>query len=157
MIIRNISNKDNIFVEYEDGVGICWDINPKGYYLDEDKFYEECYENCDFCYGPGNEKNNSCKKCKSDLIFINDIKYKNNCYEKCQYYYYFNETDDYICTENNNCTGIYDKLVKEKSKCIDKCENDDIYKYEYEKICYQKSFLILFVFCIGVTNKLKLF
>ena len=70
-----MNNKDNVFVEYEDGVAICWDRNPKGYYLDEDKFYKECYEKCDFCYGPGNEKNNSCKKCKSDLIFINDIKY----------------------------------------------------------------------------------
>ena len=138
MIIRNISNKDNIFVEYEDGVGICWDRNPRGYYLDEDKFYEECYENCDFCYGPGNEKNNSCKKCKSNLFFINEIIYKNNCFEKCQYYYYLNESNDYICTETNNCTGSYDKYVLEKNKCIDKCENDDTYKFEYNNICYEK-------------------
>ena len=138
IIIRNISNKENIFVEFEDGVAICLDRNPKGYYLDNNEFYEECHENCEFCYGPGNEKNNSCKKCISNLIFINDIKYINNCFEKCKYYYYFNESDNYICTESDNCTDNYNRFIFEKSKCIDKCENDDTYKYEYNNICYEK-------------------
>ena len=51
---------------------------------------------------------------------------------------YFNESNDYICTENNNCTEYYSKYIFEKSKCIDKCENDDTYKYEYNNICYKK-------------------
>ena len=66
-------------------------------------------------------------------MFINDSVYKNNCYKKCENYY---ESNDYICTEN--CSGIYDKLIPEKNKCITKCENDNIYKYEYYKICYSK-------------------
>ena len=57
-------------------------------------------------------------------MFINDSLYKNNCYKKCENYYYFNESNDYICTEN--CSGIYNKLIPEKNKCINKCENDDI-------------------------------
>ena len=138
IIIRNISNSDNIFVEYENGVAICLDRNPRGYYLDKDDFYKECYEKCDFCYGSGNEKNNSCKKCIPNLIFINDIMYNTNCYEKCKFYYYFNESNDYMCTETDNCTGNYNKFIFEKSKCIDKCENDDIYKYEYNNICFEK-------------------
>ena len=43
-----------------------------------------------------------------------------------------------MCTETDNCTGNYNKFIFEKSKCIDKCENDDIYKYEYNNICFEK-------------------
>ena len=67
---------------------------------------------------------------------MNDSIYNNNCYEKCQNYFYFNESNDYICTQN--CIGNYGKLIPEKNKCIDKCEKDNIYKYEYNKICYIK-------------------
>ena len=137
-IIQNISNKDNISVEFEDGIVTCLDKQPEGYYLDEYGFYERCFENCLFCYGPGNHKENNCSKCKSNFRFLEEDIYTNNCFEKCPYYYYFNETNDYICTETENCTGIYDKLIIDKNKCIDKCENDNIFKYEYDKICYEK-------------------
>ena len=135
VIIKNISNKNNIFEEYEDGVAKCF-YKPEGYYLDEDGFYEECFKNCKFCYGPGNETQNNCIMCKENYLFISDSIYKNNCYPTCKYYYYFNETNHYICTEN--CSGIYNKLIIEKKRCIDDCKNDDIYKYEYNNICYKK-------------------
>ena len=64
--------------------------------------------------------------------------YDDNCYKICPYYYYFNENNEHFCTENENCSVIYDKLVIDKNKCIDKCENDKIYIYEYDKICYEK-------------------
>ena len=137
IIIKDINNKDNIFIEYEDGVAICLDRNPKGYYLDKDEFYEECHPNCEFCYDKGNEKNNSCTKCKPDLIFLNDIMYNNNCYEKCPNNYYFNE-NNYICTSDNNCPINYNKFIFNKSKCIDKCESDETFKYEYNNICYEE-------------------
>ena len=43
--------------------------------------------------------------------------------------------------KNNNCSDICftdsnHKLIREKRKCIDKCENDDIYIFEYNNICY---------------------
>ena len=134
-IIKNISNKDSIFEEYDDGVAKCF-YSPEGYYLDEDGFYKECFENCRFCYGPGDEENNNCILCNKNYLFLEDSLYKTNCYEKCQYYYYFNETYHYFCTEN--CTGVYDKVIIEKKKCVDNCQKDSIYKYEYDKICYDK-------------------
>ena len=84
----------------------------------------------------GNEIDNNCTKCKDNYLFISDSLYKNNCYERCQYFYYFNETNDYICTDN--CSGSYDKLITQKNKCVDNCQNDPIYKYEYNKICYEQ-------------------
>ena len=139
-IINNISNKDDISVEYDDGVIICWDRNPEGYYLDEDGFYEKCYEKCKFCYGPGNETNNNCNKCKSNFLFINEAKYSNtNCYEKCKiYYYYDNERDEYACTTNETCPENFSKLILDKNKCINKCGIDNIYRYEYDNICYKE-------------------
>ena len=137
-ILKDINNKDNIFIEYVDGVVICWDRNPEGYYLDEIGFYRECFEGCKFCYGSGVEKANNCIECKSNYSFISDSINSTNCYKNCEYYYYFNENDDYICLDNDNCPDDYQKLVREKSKCIDKCENDDTYQYEYDNICYTK-------------------
>ena len=69
---------------------------------------------------------------------MDDIKFKANCYEKCQYYYYLNESKEYSCTEKKNYSGNFKNLVPGKSKCIDKCENDNIYKYEYNNICYEE-------------------
>ena len=107
-----MNNKDNVYVEYDGNVAICLDRNPEGYYLDVDGFYKKCFDNCKFCYGPGNYIDNNCSKCKDNYLFISDSLYKNNCYERCQYFYYFNDTNDYICTDN--CSGSYDKLITQK-------------------------------------------
>ena len=41
---------------------------------------------------------------------------------------------------NNNCSNICfsesRKIIREKNKCIDDCNKDDTYKYEYNNICY---------------------
>ena len=135
-IIKNISNKEKVYEEFEDNVAICLDRNPEGYYLDEDGFYLKCFESCKHCYGLGDKNINNCTKCNINFIFIDDSIYNTNCYEKCQYYYYFDENDNYKCTEN--CSDNYNKLIIEKDQCIDKCSNDSIYKYEYNNICYKK-------------------
>ena len=91
----------------------------------------------------------------------NDICFQENntdCFKICQYYYYLNESNDYICTKSENCVDDYNKLIVEKSQCIDKCEKDNIYKYEYVNICYtecpegtikssKKNYM-----CLGETN-----
>ena len=123
----------NEFNEFDDGVAICLDKNPEGYYLDKDGFYKKCFKSCEYCYSFGNETIHNCKKCKSNFLFLNDSLYKTNCYEKCENYYYFNEKNEYICS---NCSGMNDKLILEENRCIDKCENDN--KFEYKKICYKK-------------------
>ena len=66
---------------------------------------------------------------------MNDSFTTNNCYEKCENYYYFNDSNNYICIQD--CPNNY-KIVEEKNKCIDDCENDNIYKYNYKNICYEK-------------------
>ena len=45
--------------------------------------------------------------------------------------YIINCTDDCFINEVN-------KLIKEKNICIDACEHDDNYRYEYKDICYEK-------------------
>ena len=121
----------------------CFDGKPVGFYLDiNDGIYKKCYDSCKFCYGEGNETNNNCTECKSNFTFlnltINDN--DNNCYEKCEYYYYFDESNKYHCTESNICPDEYNKLIVEKNKCIDKCENDNIYKYDHNNICKKDSY-----------------
>ena len=77
---------------------------------------------------------NNCKKCIDNYIFIKEISYKTNCFNKCDKYYYFDENNEYKCIEN--CQGKYNKLIKEKNKCIDECKYDDTYKHEYNNTCY---------------------
>ena len=50
--------------------------------------------------GEGNSTNNNCDQCINDLEFKNDFENDKNCYEKCKYYYYYEELNDYHCTEN---------------------------------------------------------
>ena len=40
---------------------------------------------------------------------------------------------------NNECFTGVNKLIIEKKVCIDDCEKDDTYKYEYNNICYNSS------------------
>ena len=67
-------------------------------------------------------------------MYLNYTESQINCYEKCEYYYYFDEYNKYQCTEL--CPSNFNKLIINKNKCIDECENDDIYKYEYINFCY---------------------
>ena len=103
---------------------------------EKDNVYKKCFESCNFCYGPGDNNFNNCKECKTNYIFISNLNSTSNCYKKCEHFYYFEENGEYKCSENNNCPANYNKFIFEKSKCVDKCENDDTYKYEYGNIYY---------------------
>ena len=61
----------------------------------------------------------------NNYIFLNEsfVK-KKNCFEKCDYYYYFDEDNNYFCTDNYLCPKNY-KLIIDKNKCIDECKNDE--------------------------------
>ena len=62
-----------------------------------------------------------------------------NCYSHCSNFYYIKENNDnikYKCTSNLECPDYYNKLIPDLGKCIDKCEKEDNYKYEYKNICY---------------------
>jgi hypothetical protein len=53
------------------------------------------------------------------------------------YYYFFNSTNDYQCTQDKNCPNEYSKLVKDRNECINDCNNDTSYIYEFKDICYK--------------------
>ena len=57
-------------------------------------------------------------------------------YDRCEYYYYFNIYNQYNCTLKKECPKEYNKLIIDKNQCIDKCSNDNIYRFEYNNSCY---------------------
>ena len=128
----------------------CYDERPEGYYLDfNDLKYKKCFDRCKNCYGSGNEINNNCSECKSNYVLSNGSLYNflyelningyKNCYIKYSYYFYFDKSSNiYYSTENKTCYGTYDKLIYERNECVNKCEEDIKYKYEFKKRCYEK-------------------
>ena len=128
---------DDTYLLEDDDDYICYNETPNNYYFDSvDKKYKKCYESCNECDIGGNLTNNNCKECKSNYSFYEHPLNIYNCYPKCNYYYYFDKSNNFHC--NETCPDEYNKLILNKSKCIDLCENDDIYKYEYNDICYKE-------------------
>ena len=80
----------------------------------------------------------------NDNIIINDCllsKYDINCYEVCLFYYYYDENKNkYLCTENLKCPEPYNKLIYGKNECIKSCSETKEYKYELalNNICLAK-------------------
>ena len=112
--------------------------NPEGYYLDKiNNIYKPCYKTCKTCSDFSDLMNNNCLECAQNhskkTDFIND----SNCYINCDFYYYFDYNKNYFCTNGTKCPSIFNKIIEEKSKCIDSCEKDDKYKYEFRKKCYE--------------------
>ena len=105
---------------------ICFDKKP---------VYKECYKSCKLCDSNGSDIQHNCLICKEDYYFFDDSFYKNNCYQRCQSYYYYNDEHKYLCI--SSCSVINSKLIINTNKCINNCENDGIYKYEYNNICYE--------------------
>ena len=69
----------------------------------------------------GTEENNNCKECKTNYLFLNEPNILNsdkNCYIKCENYYYFDEENNYKCTNNKVCPDNYNKLILSTNKCI---------------------------------------
>ena len=127
--------EDNKCKDESQNIIECLDKTPQEYYLDSsDELYKKCFQNCKFCYGPGNETINNCIECKNNYNFLNNSIDNTTCYKKCEYYDYFDESNIYHCTEN--CQSEYSKLILDKKRCIKECKNDGIYLYEYNNICY---------------------
>ena len=111
--------------------------NPNGYYLEEN-IYKPCYSTCMLCENKGDQNNHNCIECMEGYIFLNESFSKMNCFKKCNFYYFFNVNKTYECTNKKICPKEFNKLIKEKNKCIDNCFNDNIYKYEFNNSCYLK-------------------
>ena len=111
---------------------------PNNFFLNEDKLYEMCHINCLKCNHSGNDKENNCTICNNDYIFISDKLNNHNCAPKCSFYYFFNIIDNYSCTKTYQCPKEASLLIRNKSKCIDNCIKDDIYKYQYSGECLKE-------------------
>ena len=112
----------------------CYNEIPFGYAL-EDNIYKPCYSTCVNCPKIGNKINHECSSCILGYHF-NIFEKNGNCYNICEFYYYFDDIGEYHCTSEKKCPENF-KLIKEKSKCIDNCTKDDIYKYEYNYTCLE--------------------
>ena len=115
----------------------CINPVPENYYLDNiDKINKKCYDRCKTCNQSGNENFHNCNECLDDYRFLNDsFAQENNCYNICQYYYYFDENNQYKCTQNYECPSNYNLLIDSRNKCIDDCKKDSDYIFEYNNKC----------------------
>ena len=113
---------------------ICVEIVPEDYFLDIDNIYKKCYHTCKKCSQIGDETINNCIECKDNYTFLNDsFVHPSNCYEDCQFFYYFDESNEYHCV--NPCPSGFEKYIPQRRKCIDYCQRDDYYIFEYDNIC----------------------
>ena len=103
----------------------------------DNSILKPCYSKCKKCNELGNIIDNKCTECYSNFTLNNT-----NCYEICEYYYYFDSSNIYHCTYNSSCPSEYNKLIKDKNQCIDKCQNDDKYIYENQNICLENEIVI---------------
>ena len=112
------------------------DNKPNNYHFNKEKLrYEPCYETCKECFDYGNKQINNCTSCINGYVMKEEK--PNNCVFDCEYYYYFNEYDQYKCTDTDLCpVGMF--LVKNKKKCIDDCKNAYPYLYKLKEQCVDK-------------------
>ena len=90
--------------------------------------FEQCFHTCKTCSKSGNESNHNCEQCITGYQFNSEISSENNCYEKCEFFYYFDSSNKYQCTEKRLCPQSY-KLISPKNKCVKNCSEDDIYTF----------------------------
>ena len=111
---------------------ICLDscLNDDKYTLE---YNNKCYNEC-----PDNKISIGESNLCVDPYEIDSTYELESTYINCDYYYYFDNNNDYQCTNDYNCPFGY-KLINGKGKCIDYCINDNIYnyKYEYNNTCYE--------------------
>ena len=106
------------------------------FYFDLNSF-KVCYELCQTCDNGGNGIENNCTSCISGYMLKPETIPPTNCVYECKYYYYYSDFDQYRCTDNGQCPEERNLLVRTKSKCINNCNDDLIYKYQYNSECLQ--------------------
>ena len=132
-----ISCNESFYPKIDDPINSNSFINcykdPDNYYLDNN-IYKPCYQTCKKCTGIGTPLDNKCLEFKPGYSKIEN---NQNCYQNCKYYYYFDSSNNYHCTEEKKCPVEQNKLIKEKNKCIKNCMDGEIYKCEFNDICYE--------------------
>ena len=126
----NYINNDDIYMK-------CYNNQTKksNFYFDlKSESYNLCYELCNTCDNSGNTTENNCTSCISGYIFNPDKINSTNCVYNCTYYYYYN-FGLYRCTDKGQCPVDNNLLIRAKSKCVNNCNLDSIYKYQYSSEC----------------------
>ena len=114
------------------------ETKPENFYLDsKNNEYKICHSNCKTCDYGGDGNQNNCTSCKNNQILKPDIPNSSNCVKQCDFFYYY-QGEQYKCTPNEVCPDDYQLEIKEKRKCIDKCENDNEYIIKYDGECYKE-------------------
>ena len=52
--------------------------------------------------------------------------------------HFLNEVNRFENSCQKLCIMISKKFILDKEMCVDNCYNEDIYKYEYQDICYSE-------------------
>ena len=121
---------------------------PEKYYFDRlNRKYKPCFNSCLFCTSGGNYNRQLCKICDPDFSFAiyNDIDEGTevyNCYPNCTFYYYFDNSNVYQCTEENKCPDDFGKLINGTRECVKNCPDllpsrGINQTMEYRKTCYK--------------------
>ena len=114
------------------------ETKPSNYFFNKiTKFYEPCYSKCKTCNYQGNDDINNCTLCKNGYRFRPDEINTTNCVTICDFYYYIS-FDQYFCTDNNQCPLIANLLIRNKAQCIENCNDDNEYKFQFNYECYKE-------------------
>ena len=114
------------------------DSNKPLNYIKINNYYEKCYESCESCFDIGSSSEHNCIKCKTGYIKDPENNISNKCFLKCDFYYYYDEFNQYSCTENSLCPSFALYKIEEKKKCISSCSLDDTYIYSYGFQCVKE-------------------
>ena len=108
---------------------------PKNVYFNYiSQSYELCYKTCETCIKGGNYSVHNCINCASNFIHEPKIN-STNCVNNCKYFYYYNSYNQFSCTVDEQCPKEASLIIRNKSKCINKCSNDDTNIYQYNGEC----------------------
>ena len=135
LLKTNYYTNDNNYIECINETS-----KPSNFYFDqENKAFEPCFETCAECFYKGNLEDNNCSLCDS-VNYIKKPEYENsnNCVTKCKYLYYYNDYNQYKCTNYPFCPDDYNFLIKNKNKCTNNCTKDDTYKFYYNRECFNQ-------------------
>ena len=107
---------------------------PKNIYYNNITYsYELCYKTCETCKQKGNSFDHNCLTCI--INYIIEPKKITNCVPNCKYLFYYDSSNQYSCTEDEQCPNYASLIVRIKDKCVNKCSNDDTNKYQYNGEC----------------------
>ena len=105
------------------------------FYFDlKTKSFRLCYELCNTCENSGDAFENNCTSCIYGYKLNSNSIIPNNCILDCPYYHYFS-FGQYRCTTNSQCPIESNLLIKSKRQCINNCNKDSLYKYQYNSEC----------------------